>query len=219
MTMPTRAYTPAGSPAKTRSRARQEAHVNDTLQDAGRHAVGTAGKWFRRWRNDLMQRLENRTLRVGIDVDGVMADARWKRPPWDATNGWEQLPLLDGQGLARAVDHVRRNRWEAYAITARPAARGRSVQQQTRRWLAAHDALELSVVIDPGNRAAIARALALDWVIDDTLEQCCHTTLETPARAIWIAPEPSTEQLRETEFAGCDQAANLSAAIDIIESR
>ena len=119
-----------------------------------------------------MQRLGNRVLRVGIDVDGVMADATWNTPPWEVANGWEKVPALDPEGIGEAASRVRENAWEAYAITARPSARGRSVQQQTRRWLQRHEAAELSVVIDPGNRAAIARALALDWLIDDHLEQC-----------------------------------------------
>ena len=42
---------------------------------------------------------------------------------------------LDADALAAVVAHVDAARWEAYAITARPAGPGRSVQQQTQRWL------------------------------------------------------------------------------------
>ena len=107
--------------------------------------------------------------------------------------------------------------WEAYAITARPAGPGRSVQQQTQRWLQRHGAGELSVVLDPGNRAAVASALALDWLVDDYLESCSATALETDARAIWIAPRPTPDALRQAEASGCAHAFGLAEAVALIE--
>ena len=160
---------------------------------------------------------DTRPLRVGLDIDGVIASTAWERPPWTEPDGWEASAVLDADALAAVVAHVDAARWEAYAITARPAGPGRSVQQQTRRWLHAHRAGALSVVLDPGNRAAIASALALDWLVDDYLESCTATALETGARAIWIAPRPAAAALRQAEASGCLHASGLAAAVALIE--
>ena len=112
-------------------------------------------------------------VRVGVDIDGVMAPTGWKTPPWHVHNGWERQPVLDAEGLAELAHRARSDAWEVYAITARPTGPGSTTQQQTRRWLERHDAGELSVVIDRGKRRKIVRALDLDWLVDDTLSNCC----------------------------------------------
>ena len=174
--------------------------------------------WLLRQRKRLMQPRAQPVLRVGIDIDGVIAKTGWNELPWTIANGWEAVDILDAEGLETAVSRVRENRWEGYAITARPTGPGRSVQQQTRRWLERHGASELSVVVDPGNRAGVAGALALDWLVDDGLEQCCCTALETPSRAIWIHPEPTAEGLRQARAAGCEHATALTAAVHLIDT-
>ena len=157
-------------------------------------------------------------VRVGVDIDGVMAPGKWKTPPWHVQNGWEGQPLIDAEGLAELAHRARSNAWEVYAITARPSGPGRSTQQQTRRWLQRHDATELSVVIDRGSRVEIARALELDWLIDDTLEHCTAAQLETSTRSIWIAPEPEREERAEAAFTGCTIAASLEEAVAMIDA-
>ena len=131
---------------------------------------------------------------------------QWRTPPWHERNGWERQPLIDAEGLAELSHRARSNAWEVYAITARPTGPGSTTQQQTRRWLQRHDATELSVVIDRGRRVEIARALELDWLIDDTLEHCTAAQLETSTRSIWIGPEPEREERAEAAFTGCKRS-------------
>ena len=156
-------------------------------------------------------------LRVGVDIDGVIASRGWKQPPWTMQNGWEQRPVLDAEGLAELAHRARSDAWEVYAITARPTSPGSTTQQQTRRWFERHDACELSVIVDRGKRVEIARGLELDWFVDDTLEQCCAVQLETSAVAIWIAATPSREGRVAAESAGCVIAASLEEAIAAID--
>ena len=187
--------------------------------DAGAPGVPRAliGDWLARLAFVFRASPHTRPLRVGLDIDGVIASTAWGRPPWTVPNGWGRSLLLDADALAAVVAHVDAARWEAYAITARPAGPGRSVQQQTQRWLHGHGAGALSVVLDPGNRAAIASALALDWLVDDYLESCTATALETGARAVWIAPRPAADALRQAEASGCLHASGLADAVGLIE--
>ena len=184
-----------------------------------RKAADTVSYWTMRMTAQLpTRRIRGAVLRVGIDIDGVIASDAWERPPWTIVNGWEQSEVLDAEGLATAVERTRSGAWETYAITARPAGPGRTVQRQTQRWLQEHDAGELSVIVDPGNRARIARALALDWLIDDHLEHCCCTALETDAQAVWIHPHPDAEPLRQARANGCHHATMLSGALTRIDT-
>ena len=189
------------------------------LSGVGARGVSGAliGDWLARLAFVFRGSPHTRPLRVGLDIDGVIASTAWERPPWTVPNGWEMSPLLDPDALAAVVAHVDAARWETYAITARPAGPGRSVQQQTQRWLHRHGAGALSVVLDPGNRAAIASALALDWLVDDYVESCTATALETSARAVWIARRPAVDSLRQAEASGCLYASGLADAVALIE--
>ena len=111
-------------------------------------------------------------VRVGVDIDGVMASKDWASPPWHARNGWERRPVLDAEGHAELAHRARSDVWEVYAITARPPGPGSTTRQQTRRWLERHDAVELSVVVECGRRRDLVRVLNLDWLVDDTLDNC-----------------------------------------------
>ena len=177
--------------------------------------------WFERARQTWVKRHGPVSIiepaRVGVDIDGVMAPTDWKTPPWHVRNGWERQPVLDAEGLAELAHRARSDAWEVYAITARPTGPGSTTQQQTRRWLERHDAGELSVVVDRGKRRDIVRALDLDWLVDDTLANCCTAQLETGATAIWITRNPERHERIEAQAAGCVVAASLEEAVAVID--
>ena len=158
-------------------------------------------------------------VRVGVDIDGVMAPKNWTTPPWHVRNGWERRPVLDAEGLAELGHRARSDTWEVYAITARPTGPGSTTQQQTRRWLERHGAPELSVVIECGIRRDLVHALNLDWLVDDRLDHCVAAQLETSATGIWIEPHPAGEERAAAEAAGCVIAASLEEAVAVIDSR
>lgn len=107
-------------------------------------------------------------LRLGFDVDGVLADFRSafhtlavselgeKRPSdleanllkgdierlWRAVarvpNWWVDLPAYEPDQVARLYALSRRWRWEVFFMTSRPPSAGDTVQLQTQVWLERH---------------------------------------------------------------------------------
>jgi len=107
-------------------------------------------------------------LRVGLDVDGVLADFRsafhqlatselGDRPPadieanlskgdierlWKAVtrlpNWWAGLPAYEPDQIARLYALSRKSRWEVFFMTSRPPSAGDAVQLQTQVWLEQH---------------------------------------------------------------------------------
>ncbi|MGB2713362.1 MAG: hypothetical protein WBC51_04225 [Vicinamibacterales bacterium] len=107
-------------------------------------------------------------LRLGLDVDGVLADFRSafralavselgdKRQSdleanlskgdierlWKAvarvSNWWVDLPAYESDQIARLYTLSRRWRWEVFFMTSRPPSAGDTVQLQTQAWLERH---------------------------------------------------------------------------------
>src|SRR5439155_24554013 len=77
-------------------------------------------------------------------------------------------------------------RWETIFLTKRPASAGATSQVQTQRWLESKGFRLPSVYVVQGSRGRIAAALALDFVIDDTPENCLDVVVDSRARAILV---------------------------------
>lgn len=107
-------------------------------------------------------------LRVGLDVDGVLADFRTAfrelatselgdtrqadietnlskgdiERLWKAVarvaNWWTALPAYEADQLGRLYALSRRWRWEVFFMTSRPPSAGDAVQLQTQAWLEQH---------------------------------------------------------------------------------
>src|SRR5687767_10184052 len=107
-------------------------------------------------------------LRLGMDVDGVLADFRASfrtlataelghkgggdveadlskadiERLWKAVarapNWWADLPAYEGDQIARMYDLSRQGRWEVFFMTSRPPSAGDTVQLQTQVWLEQH---------------------------------------------------------------------------------
>jgi hypothetical protein len=101
-------------------------------------------------------------------------------------NFWETLSEIEPGAIARLWSLTQTRRWEIIFLTSRPHAPGRTLQQQTQRWLAAHGFPLPSVFIVPQSRGRIADALQLDAVVDDRPEGCLDVVLESKARGILI---------------------------------
>jgi hypothetical protein len=118
-------------------------------------------------------------LRLGFDVDGVLADFRTafhalattelglKRQPdlegnlskadierlWKAvsrvSNWWADLPAYESDQIARLYGLSRQWRWEVFFMTSRPPSGGDAVQIQTQAWLERHGFYLPSVLTAP----------------------------------------------------------------------
>jgi hypothetical protein len=165
-------------------------------------------------------------LRLGIDVDGVIADFRtafrdlaarelgvapadvhadltsghldrlWKSVR-EATNWWLDLPPYEPEQIARLYTLARRGRWEVFFLTSRPASGGDSVQLQTQVWLERMGFLMPSVLTTPaGARGELARSLRLDLALDDRVVNCLEVISASNAKAVLVARGEAEAALR-----------------------
>ncbi len=167
-------------------------------------------------------------LRLGIDVDGVVADFRtafravaqrelgiapddieqelskpeverlWRNGS-AASNWWLDVPAYEPDQIERLYAQVRRARWEVFFMTSRPPSAGDSVQLQTQVWLERYGFYLPSVLTTPsGARGELARALRLDLALDDRLVNCMEIISASNAKALMILRAPSEPRAAET---------------------
>ena len=129
-------------------------------------------------------------MRVGIDIDGVLADmdgAVSDGPAGQiAADFWETLDELEPGMVKQLAEIAAAEGWEVFFLTRRPETGGDPAQIQTERWLERHGFVRPCVHIVRGARAKLVRALGIDLLIDDTLENCLDVALESKAASILI---------------------------------
>ena len=153
-------------------------------------------------------------LRLGFDIDGVLADFQTAlggacqnligseaglvssrdlptialKRAWRriirTPNWWTTLSAYEPDQIARLYDLTRRNRWEVFFLTKRPGTMGDTVQVQTQWWLESHGFYLPSVATVPSPRGEIAQALRLDLVVDDQFVECADCIGSSTAKAI-----------------------------------
>ena len=167
-------------------------------------------------------------LRLGIDVDGVVADFRsafralaerelgiaaedaesdltkadidrlW-RTVAATSNWWLDVPPYEPEQIGRLYARVRQSRWEVFFMTSRPPSAGDSVQLQTQVWLERHGFLLPSVLTAPaGARGELARSLRLDLALDDRIVNCLEITSASNSKAVMVLRNPVETNARES---------------------
>jgi hypothetical protein len=167
-------------------------------------------------------------MRLGIDVDGVVADFRTAfrdlaqrelgRAPDDAeselsrqdierlwksvaatSNWWLDVPPYEPDQIRRLYEHSRRGRWEVFFLTSRPVSGGDAVQLQTQVWLERFGFYLPSVFTTPaGARGETARALRLDLAIDDRMVNCLEIVSASNSKALLLTRDPLQEGARDS---------------------
>jgi hypothetical protein len=166
-------------------------------------------------------------LRLGIDVDGVIADFRsefralaerelgmasenaeadltkadidrlW-RAVAASPNWWLDLHAYEPDQIVRLYSRARQSRWEVFFMTSRPPSAGDSVQLQTQVWLERHGFFLPSVLTaPPGARGELARSLRLDLALDDRMVNCLEITSASNSKAVMVLRNASGANARE----------------------
>jgi hypothetical protein len=166
-------------------------------------------------------------LRLGVDVDGVVADfqsafrALAERElgltPGDAETGlsksdvdrlwravastanwWLDVPAYEPDQIERLYAQARKARWEVFFMTSRPPSAGDSVQLQTQVWLERHGYFLPSVLTTPaGARGELARSVRLDLALDDRPVNCLEIISASNAKALMVLRGPTEARARE----------------------
>jgi hypothetical protein len=167
-------------------------------------------------------------LRLGIDVDGVVADFRtafrslaerelgiapddveadltkaeverlW-RSVAATTNWWLTVPPYEPAQMSRLYAQSRRGRWEIFFLTSRPPSAGDCVQLQTQVWLERLGFFLPSVLTTPaGARGEVARSLRLDLAMDDRMVNCMEIISASNSKALLVARGTTDDKVRAT---------------------
>jgi hypothetical protein len=99
---------------------------------------------------------------------------------------WTTLEPLEPGVVRRLYELAEEHRWEVFFITQRPATAGGTVQRQTYRWLVAHGFETPSVIPLSGGRGLAASALRLDFLVDDSPQNCVDVVSDSSARALLL---------------------------------
>lgn len=151
----------------------------------------------------------------------LATEARRRDAVWQAIgsteNFWTTLAPLEEGAVRRLAVLAARYGWDVFFVTQRPATRGETVQRQTQRWLAAHGYALPSVLVVRGSRGALAAALDLDYLIDDTPQHCVDVRAESRATPILIVRTPDPTQERTAARLGIAVARSVHDALDLLE--
>ena len=187
-------------------------------------------------------------LRLGFDIDGVLADFQtalgsacqesggtdaasvsavdlptvelkraWRRiirtPNW-----WTTLSAYEPDQIARLYELTRRNRWEVFFLTKRPATQGDTVQFQTQWWIERHGFYLPAVATVPNSRGEIVRALRLDLIVDDQFVECADCIASSTAKALLVLRHTADQAIGSRATSqGIGVVSTLAEALDAIE--
>lgn len=149
------------------------------------------------------------------DIRG-RSEAIWKEIR--STPGfWTTLKPLDPAAVRRIRDQMIRHRWEVFFITQRPETVGETVQRQTQRWLLAQGFDVPSVLVIGGSRGAAAKALRLNYHVDDSPQNCLDVMSEGFAKPILIVPSDNDATARRARSLGIGVAHSIGESLDILD--
>ena len=135
----------------------------------------------------------------------------------ETENFWLSLEPLETGILARIQDLAARHRWDVFFVTHRPATAGETVQRQSQRWLAAHGFELPSVMVMTGPRGWLAKALALDYLVDDSPQHCASVVGESDTKVVLVLRRNDPTAVRGAREMGFEMKPTLAAAVDLLE--
>ena len=129
---------------------------------------------------------------------------------------WMTLKPLEPGSVRRLYELTLAHNWEVFFITQRPATAGRTVQLQTHYWLVEHGFLTPSVIPIAGGRGRAAAALRLDYLVDDTPQNCVDVLADSQARAILLVNADDTIAQSSARRLGIGTAHSVNDVLDLL---
>jgi len=132
-------------------------------------------------------------------------------------NFWMTLKPIEEGLVARIHAMMLRHRWEVFFITQRPSTEGETVQRQTQHWLVEQGFDLPSVLVLSGSRGAAAKAIRLDYHVDDTSQNCFDVIADSQAKPILLIPPSQHAAIVSAKKLGIGVVHRTSDALDILE--
>lgn len=128
---------------------------------------------------------------------------------------WTTLKPLEQGAVQRLYELTDEHNWEVFFVTQRPATAGRTVQWQTSTWLVEHGFKTPSVIPLSGARGQLASALRLDYLVDDTPQNCVDVLSDSSARAILLVDHDAIAEASARRL-GIGVARCVHEALDVL---
>jgi hypothetical protein len=132
-------------------------------------------------------------------------------------NFWMTLKPIDDGAVRRIHRLTLEHHWEVFFITQRPFTEGDTVQRQTQHWLVEQGFDLPSVLVISGSRGAAAKAIRLDYHVDDSPQNCHDVVGESTAKPILIVSRSHDQTIANAKRLGIGTATRIGDAIDILE--
>jgi hypothetical protein len=110
-----------------------------------------------------------------------------------------------------------RHRWEVFFITQRPYTEGETVQRQTQHWLVEQGFDLPTVLVLSGSRGAAAKAIRLDYHVDDNSQNCFDVIADSTAKPILLIPASKQTAIISARKLGIGVVHRIGDALDILE--
>ena len=129
---------------------------------------------------------------------------------------WVSLRPLEDGVLHRLYQLSEKHCWEVFFITQRPATAGKTVQAQTHRWLVNHGYPMPNVIPLSGGRGKAASALKLDYLVDDTPQNCVDVLSDSATRAILLVRDADETTEASARRLGIGTARSIGEVLDLL---
>jgi len=131
-------------------------------------------------------------------------------------NFWTTLRPIDSHAVKRLYELTGEHNWEVFFITQRPATAGGTVQWQTHKWLIEQGFLTPSVIPLSSGRGKAASALRLDYLVDDTPQNCVDVLSDSSTRAILLVDADDPLAATSARRLGIGTALNIQDVLDLL---
>ena len=158
---------------------------------------------------------DNRSRRRSRRSSSQHRDRVWQAI--EATpNFWTTLRPIDKRAIKRLYHLMGEHTWEVFFITQRPATAGGTVQWQTQKWLIDHGFPTPCVIPLSRGRGKAAAVLHLDFLVDDTPQNCVDVLADSTARSILLIGDDDPVAERSARRLGIATARDINHALDLL---